>query len=65
MHYLSVLRIIFLQKYVFFFYLASFFAEIVKKMPKNVVVSRKNAIFAVDLPIAAIGDSENLEHPEG
>ncbi|WP_194253087.1 hypothetical protein [Segatella copri] len=46
-------------------YLASFFAEIVKKMPKNVVISRKNAIFAVDLPIAAIGDVENLEHPEG
>jgi hypothetical protein len=65
LHYLSVLRIIFLQKYVFFLYLASFFAEIVKKMPKNVVVSRKNAIFAVDLPITAIGDSENLEHPEG
>ncbi|CUQ45302.1 Uncharacterised protein [Segatella copri] len=65
LHYLSVLRIIFLQKYVFFFYLASFFAEIVKKMPKNVVVSRKNAIFAEDLPITAIGDAENLEHPEG
>ena len=31
------------QKYVFFLYLASFFAEIVKKMPKNVVVSRKNS----------------------
>ncbi|MCW4140990.1 hypothetical protein [Segatella copri] len=46
-------------------YLASFFAEIVKKMSKNVVISRKNAIFAVDLPIAAIGDAENLEHPEG
>ena len=41
-------------------YFASFFAEIVKKMPKNVVVSRKNAIFAVDLPITAIGDSANL-----
>lgn len=27
-------------------------------MPKNVVISRKNAIFAVDLPIAAIGDTE-------
>lgn len=25
----------------------------------------KNAIFAVDLPIAAIGDAENMEHPEG
>ncbi len=33
--------------------------------PKNVVISRKNAIFAVDLPITAIGDAENLEHPEG
>jgi hypothetical protein len=50
---------------VFFLYLASFFAEIVKKMPKNVVVSRKNAIFAEDLPITAIGDAENLENPEG
>ena len=29
------------------------------------LVSRKNAIFAVDLPITAIGDAENLEHPEG
>ena len=65
LHYLSVLRIIFLQKYVFFLYFASFFAEIVKKMPKNVVISRKNAIFAVDLPIAAIGDTEKMEHPEG
>lgn len=34
-------------------------------MSKNVVVSRKNAIFAEDLPITAIGDAENLEHPEG
>lgn len=25
----------------------------------------KNAIFAVDLPITAIGDAENLENPEG
>ena len=54
-----------MQKYVFFLYLASFFAEIVKKMPKNVVVSRKNAIFAVDLPIIAIGDTEDVETPEG
>lgn len=54
-----------MQKYVFFLYLASFFAEIVKKMPKNIVVSRKNAIFAVDLPITAIGDAENVETPEG
>lgn len=34
-------------------------------MPKNIVVSRKNAIFAVVLPITAIGDAENVEHPEG
>lgn len=46
-------------------YFASFFAEIVKKMPKNIVVSRKNAIFAVDLPITAIGDAKNVETPEG
>ena len=34
-------------------------------MPKNIVVSRKNAIFAVDLPITAIGDAKNVETPEG
>ncbi len=34
-------------------------------MPKNIVVSRKNAIFAVVLPITAIGDAKNLEHLEG
>lgn len=54
-----------MQKYVFFLYLASFFAKIVKKMPKNIVVSRKNAIFAVDLPITAIGDVGNMETRKG
>ncbi len=34
-------------------------------MPKNIVVSRKNAIFAVDLPIIAIGVAEDVETPEG
>ena len=46
-------------------YFASFFAKIVKKMPKNIVVSRKNAIFAVDLPITAIGDAGNMETRKG
>lgn len=34
-------------------------------MPKNVVISRKNAIFAVDLPIAAIGDTEKWSTRKG